>query len=216
MMTHRTYDQYCAIASALDIIGDRWTLLVVRNLLLGPKRFVDLMRGLPGISTNLLTERLRLLEAQGIAQTRYLPPPAASTVYELTETGQALTDILSALARWGSLALSEPRPNQKITDEGIGFMVLGVFHRPDAPSDLWCDLHVNDARYDRHFEVRMSAHGITLNEGANNAPVTLTIPLEPLLRLSSGRATLAALLSSGAAMLAGEPTATAALIAWLK
>lgn len=98
----RTYRDLCGIARALDVVGERWALLVVRELLLGPKRFADLHRGLPGMSQNVLSQRLRELEAAGVlARTRGLPP-AAGQRYELTERGHALEPVLLALGRWGS------------------------------------------------------------------------------------------------------------------
>src|SRR5215211_5856038 len=98
-MTTKTYHQYCGLAYALDIIGERWTLLIVRELMAGPRRFKDLMDGLPGISTNLLTERLKHLEEQGMLIRRTLPPPAGSTVYELTSLAQALEKMLLELGK---------------------------------------------------------------------------------------------------------------------
>jgi DNA-binding HxlR family transcriptional regulator len=86
----KAFDQYCPIAHALSIVGERWSLLVVRELLKGPRRYTDLAGGLPGIGTNILASRLRDLEAGGVVQRRKLPPPAASTVYELTEYGAEL------------------------------------------------------------------------------------------------------------------------------
>lgn len=103
----RTYAQHCAVATALDAIGDRWTLLVVRELLSGPKRYTDLQDGLPGISTDVLAARLRDLEAAGLLERRVLPPPAASKVYELTPDGAALEPVLVALARWGTARLPD-------------------------------------------------------------------------------------------------------------
>src|SRR5689334_10593569 len=101
-MKNKSYNQFCALAYALDLIGERWTMLLIRELLPGPRRFTDLMDGLPGISTNLLTERLRALEDQGLLTKRILPPPAASTVYDLTPVGRALETALIELGRWGS------------------------------------------------------------------------------------------------------------------
>lgn len=97
----RSYDQYCGLARALDHVGHRWTLLIIRELLLGPKRFTDLREGLPGIANNLLADRLRQLQDDGLATRRELPPPAASTVYELTESGRDLREAVHALIRWG-------------------------------------------------------------------------------------------------------------------
>lgn len=98
----RTYGEACAAAHALDLVGERWALLVVRELLLGPKRFADLRAGLPGISPNVLAERLRGLEGAGIVRRRKLPPPAASKVYELTGWGAELEPVIVSLGRWGA------------------------------------------------------------------------------------------------------------------
>jgi DNA-binding HxlR family transcriptional regulator len=101
MPTSRSYRDICPIARALDAIGERWALLVVRELLLGPQRFSELRRGLPGASSNMLTDRLRELESHGVVRRRSLPPPAASSVYELTERGRELEPVLDALGAWG-------------------------------------------------------------------------------------------------------------------
>jgi DNA-binding HxlR family transcriptional regulator/putative sterol carrier protein len=100
--TKRTYDDGCASAHALDLIGERWALLVVRELLLGPKRFTDLRGGLPGISPNVLTQRLEELERVSIVRRRKLPPPAAAWVYELTDWGLELEAVIMALGRWAA------------------------------------------------------------------------------------------------------------------
>ncbi len=99
----RTYGQYCAVAKALDVVGDRWTLLIVRELLtLGPCRYTDLREGLPGIATNLLATRLRELEDSGLVQREDAPPPVATTLFSLTERGRRLLPVLQELARWGA------------------------------------------------------------------------------------------------------------------
>jgi DNA-binding HxlR family transcriptional regulator len=97
----RSYGQFCAAARALDLVGDRWSLLIVRELLLRDCRFTDLRGGLPGVATNLLTERLRQLEAAGVLERVDAPPPVASTLYRLTERGRALEPVLLELTRWG-------------------------------------------------------------------------------------------------------------------
>jgi len=94
----RSYRQFCGVAHALDLIGERWSMLVVRELLVGPRRFTDLVHGLPGIGTNSLSARLKQLEQGGIVQRRMLPPPAASAVYELTEYGRELEPIVHAVS----------------------------------------------------------------------------------------------------------------------
>jgi DNA-binding HxlR family transcriptional regulator len=104
----RRYDQYCPIAHALGAVGERWTLLVVRDLMTGPKRYTDLAASLPGIGTNILAARLKELEESGLVEKRKLPPPAASTVYELTSYGHDLRPVLHELARWGARSLGPP------------------------------------------------------------------------------------------------------------
>ena len=110
-MARRSYGQACTLARALDVVGDRWTLLISRELMLGPKRFTDLLEGLPGIGRNLLAERLRQLEAEGVLRRAELPPPAASRVYELTDSGRALGPAMAELGRWGIERLQPAPPD---------------------------------------------------------------------------------------------------------
>ena len=104
------YDQYCPIAHSLGVVGERWTLLVVRELLYGPKRYTDLVDNLPGIGTNILAARLKELESAGIVEKKKLPPPFASTVYELTPAGRELRPVLHELARFGARLMGPPPP----------------------------------------------------------------------------------------------------------
>lgn len=108
------YAQFCPVAHALELVGERWALLVVRELLNGPKRYTDLAAALPGIGTNILASRLRDLERGGIVQKRQLPPPAAAKVYELTPYGEELREPLYALARWGARSLGPPTPGDSL------------------------------------------------------------------------------------------------------
>ncbi|KUL50953.1 winged helix-turn-helix transcriptional regulator [Streptomyces sp. NRRL S-1521] len=112
--SRRSYDQYCAVARGLDAVGDRWTLLIARELLAGPRRYTDLHADLPGVSTDVLASRLKDLEQQGLVTRRKLPPPSAAYVYELTGRGQELQPVLSALAAWGAPALAERRPTDAV------------------------------------------------------------------------------------------------------
>ena len=107
-MSNKSYQQYCAIATALDRVGERWTLLILRELWLGECRFTDLRKALPGIAPNLLTERLRQLEHVGLVEQRDLPAPAARTVYALTSDGLRVAPVLRALARFGLPILDDP------------------------------------------------------------------------------------------------------------
>jgi DNA-binding HxlR family transcriptional regulator len=106
-MPRRSYDQYCGLARALDVLGERWTLLIVRNLLLGPQRYSELLRGLPGITTNLLAKRLQEMEAEGVIERTGVAGDAASA-YRLTELGRSLEPAIHALGRWGWRRMSKP------------------------------------------------------------------------------------------------------------
>ena len=105
----RSYGQYCSIAKALDVVGDRWTLLIIRELLIrGACRYTDLKNGLPGIATNLLSDRIRELESAGLIRREDAPPPIATTLFHLTDTGAELQPVLDAIGRWGVRYMAEP------------------------------------------------------------------------------------------------------------
>jgi DNA-binding HxlR family transcriptional regulator len=125
----RTYGDRCGIARALDVVGERWALLVVRELLLGPKRFTDLRAGLPHVGPDVLAQRLRGLEAAGIVRRATLPPPAASKVYELTERGAELEPVVLALGRWGSAA---PVPEDAAIGPDALVIALKTLYAPDG------------------------------------------------------------------------------------
>ena len=111
----RSYDEYCAIAKSLDVVGDRWTLLIVRELWLrGPCRYTDLRNGLPGIATNLLADRLRELEREGVIAREEAPPPIATTLFALTPRGEGLRPVLEDLTRWGLPLMSEQKPQDAV------------------------------------------------------------------------------------------------------
>jgi DNA-binding HxlR family transcriptional regulator/putative sterol carrier protein len=126
----KAYHQYCPVAHALDQVGDRWELLIVRELMLGQRRYTDLAEALPGIGSNVLTTRLRELEAAGIVRKTKLPPPFAVSVYELTEHGRELDDVLRALARWGAGTLGAPAP-----EDCWSMYAVHVRFRPEAAVD---------------------------------------------------------------------------------
>ncbi|WP_210571780.1 winged helix-turn-helix transcriptional regulator [Streptomyces sp. GESEQ-4] len=114
MSPRRSYDQYCSAARALDLVGDRWTLLIVRELLAGPRRYTDLHADLPGVSTDVLASRLKDMERDGLTTRRRLPPPGAAYVYELTGRGRELLPVLQALGTWGQAELGERRPTDAV------------------------------------------------------------------------------------------------------
>jgi DNA-binding HxlR family transcriptional regulator len=132
MAKKRSYDQYCPMAHALDLVGERWNLLVVRELMHGPKRYTDLAEHLPGIGTNILASRLRDLEANGIVTKRVLPPPAASKVYELTDYGRDLRSVLRELALWGARSLGPPTGDDELFPGWLA-NALDVVLAPFAP-----------------------------------------------------------------------------------
>ena len=166
-MTKRTYGQYCAVARGLDIIGDRWTLLIVRDLLLGPKRYKDLLSGQPGIGTNLLAARLREMESAGLVERATLPPPAGSAVYRLTPTGAALEPVLVAIAQWSGPFLGAPLPTDTMVPRAY-FVAMRHAFRPELADGLTetYELHIGD----NVFEVRVADGQCTTRETAASDP----------------------------------------------
>ncbi|MFH8578004.1 winged helix-turn-helix transcriptional regulator [Streptomyces zaomyceticus] len=122
----RSYDQHCAAARALDLVGDRWTLLVVRELLAGPRRYTDLHADLPGVSTDMLAGRLKDMEGAELVTRRRLPPPASAFVYELTPRGRDLLPVLRTLAAWGAPDLGEPHPTDAVRAHWYAIPLLGA------------------------------------------------------------------------------------------
>jgi len=162
-MTTKRYNQYCGLAYALDIVGERWTLLIVRELFAGPRRFKDLMAGLPGISTNLLTERLKHLEQHRLLTRRVLPPPAGSTVYELTELGLALEQSLLELGKWGSQFVPPSAKGATLLNVGSYALTLKTFFRPELAQnvDETYELHVDN----EVLQVQIKAGEIHVQQG---------------------------------------------------
>jgi DNA-binding HxlR family transcriptional regulator len=132
----RSYGQYCSVAKALDVVGDRWTLLIVRELLLrGGCRYTDLHYGLPGIATNLLSQRLRELEEHGLVRREAVPPPVATTLYHLTDAGRELEPVLRALGGWGVRFMRAPDANEVFRSHWLAFPVSQFLQdgEPDSP-----------------------------------------------------------------------------------
>jgi DNA-binding HxlR family transcriptional regulator len=132
----RSYRQYCSIAKALDVVGDRWTLLIIRELLIrGACRYTDLKDGLPGIATNLLADRLRELESAGLIRREEAPPPVATTLFHLTDTGAALLPVVEAIARWGIGSMVTPADGDQFRGHWFAFPAALFLHDrdPDGP-----------------------------------------------------------------------------------
>lgn len=131
----RSYQQYCAVAKALDVVGDRWVLLIVRELLTsGPSRYTDLLKGLPGIATNLLADRLRDMEKAGLVRREEAPPPVATTLFHLTDRGAALRTLLEELGRWGAPMMGVPQPNNVFRSHWLVFP-LDAYLEDKAPGE---------------------------------------------------------------------------------
>ena len=144
-MNQKSYGQFCGFARALEIVGDRWALMIVRDLLVGPKRFSDLHDGLPGIPTNILTTRLKQLEAAQIVERRALPRPPGGVAYALTPRGRDLEESVLAIGRWGAQMLDAPRPNEIVTTDSIA-MALRTTFRPESAQGVRAriELHVGE------------------------------------------------------------------------
>jgi DNA-binding HxlR family transcriptional regulator len=205
-MTTRSYNQFCALASALDYIGERWTLLIIRELLIGPRRFKDLLDGLPGISTNLLTERLKTLEQQGILCRRILPPPAGSTVYQLTPSGQSLEKPILELGRWGAHLLPFSLEGVALPSLGsIAVAIKAFFHTEEAQG-------INET-YGLHFgeeilqvQVREGEMRVRQTE-SQISDVDFYTDLQAFLGLFTGRIEPDEAISGGLVRIEGDPGA---------
>jgi len=201
----RSYRQYCAVARGLDIVGERWTLLIVRELLTGPKRYKDLLAGLPGIGTNLLAARLRELEEQGIVTRRVLPPPAGSSVYELTEIGQALEPAITALGRWGYRFLGVRREDDFLSANAYLLAMRAAF-RPDAAAGVTTSYELGIGH--QVFDVRVTDGRCTTREGRPGAPdVVMTLDVSTLGALLGGELSAAEALARRQVEIEGEAAA---------
>ncbi|MEY9905130.1 DNA-binding HxlR family transcriptional regulator [Catenulispora sp. MAP12-49] len=201
----RTYGQFCGIAKALDLVGDRWTLLIVRELLaLGPCRHTDLRNGLPGIASNLLVERLRELEQAGLIQREAAPPPVATTLFSLTDRGLELESVLQELGRWGLPLLHEPLATDSFRTHWLAVPARRlVDHTPDRPPVL-LQLHA-DGNEDLVIEVIGGA--VHTHPGRADSPsAALTGTPELLTAVLSGELDLAEAQDQGL-RLDGDPDA---------
>jgi DNA-binding HxlR family transcriptional regulator/putative sterol carrier protein len=201
MPEHR-YQQYCPLARALDVAGDRWTLLIVRELMPGPRRFTDLIDGLPGISRNLLTERLRALERDGIITRRELAPPAARQVYELTDDGRDLADAMVPLVAWGTSRLGDRKPTESFRPRWAALAMV-TFANREAAKGVSETYQYLVGRSAFHFTVDDGS--IQLHDGrAQDPAVTLTIDEETWADIASGKITASSAAATGALTVAGD------------
>ena len=172
MEKRRSYHQFCGLARALDRLGERWTLLIVRNLLLGPKRYSELLEGLPGITTNLLAARLKDMEREGLIARKSAPPPLRSHVYELAANGRALEPALMELARWGGRFMNAPAADDTLN---LGWALLSLKRRYRGGLELVAELRIEG----RHFELAFEPGYLAVTERSAPRPdVTLTGSVE--------------------------------------
>jgi DNA-binding HxlR family transcriptional regulator/putative sterol carrier protein len=201
----KCYDQYCPMAHALSLVGERWSLLIVRELLHGPKRYTDLAHGLPGIGTNILAARLRDLEEGGIVEKRKLPPPFAVTVYDLSDYGRELDEVMHALARWGARTLGPPGPDDELYPEW-GVNAFAALFDPEAARDLTATyvLKIDDDVFtarieDGHLEATCGA--------AEDPDVRVETDIETFFPLVAGDLAPAEAVEQSRARIEGDPKA---------
>ncbi|MEN2738802.1 helix-turn-helix domain-containing protein [Microbacterium sp. X-17] len=204
-MTSRSYGQYCGVTTAVELVGERWALLIIRDLLVGPHRYTDLKQGLPRIPTNILSTRLKELQENGIV--RRVPLKNCGLVYELTPYGRALEPIVLALGRWGFAAMGEPGPDDVVTADSLT-MALRTAFRPEIaaslpPADY--EVHVGDVA----LRVQVGADGLRIAQLAPRAaPVGGVLPAgEAELVFAAGpgiRRVISGELAPAAAIDAGE------------
>jgi DNA-binding HxlR family transcriptional regulator len=201
-MNKRSYNQYCSLAYALDRIGERWTLLLIRQLMSGPKRFKDLLAGLPGMGTNLLAARLKQLESDGLIAKLTLPPPAGSSVYELTAAGRGLSPALVALARWGTQFMGRPGQREKY-DVTYAVIGLQVRFNPVVAADL--DETYQYVLDGTPFYARIKNGKLVSEFGeAKDAVYRLTTDSRTFMDLAAGLLTVKELVQKGKAEFEGD------------
>ncbi|MCX6397939.1 MAG: winged helix-turn-helix transcriptional regulator [Propionibacteriales bacterium] len=212
-MTRRSYDQYCGLAGALDLVGERWTLLIVRELMTGPKRYTDLADALRGIGTSLLAQRLAKLEADGILVRGRMAAPAASMVYKLTETGEELGRALMPLVLWGlrHAVPEEPAEGVQVRAE---WSLLAFTHSAD-PATL--------AGIEATFEFVVDGTSAMLRieggrasvvqaDGSTEPDATIRIKASTVAAVGSGRMSVIEATAAGRVEIEGDPEAVEALI----
>jgi DNA-binding HxlR family transcriptional regulator len=199
----KTYGQHCPIARALDVVGERWSLLIVRELLLGPLRYTDLRAALPGIGTRVLADRLKHLADEGVIEMRRLPPPASADAYQLTAWGEKLRPVASALAAWGSSLTGRPRRGDaRSPTSAMMALWRRALVRPRPPAGRWQLLLDGQA-----FELSVDDAGTMARRGESTAPDgTAALAASDAIALLDGRLTFGDAAQSGRVDLRGRMT----------
>ena len=204
------YAQFCPVARAAEIVGERWTLLAVRELLFGPQRFSDLRTGLSDVSSSVLTERLARLEERGLVSRRRLPPPASSTVYELTDLGRGLRPVIAELARWGAGLLGPPEPGERLTPRALRLGLQLLSRRGPAPERRYA-LCASDGESEERFGVAGGADGTRVGSDEDPVDARISGPPFALASLAAGILDPAGALRDGTVRVEGDPAALADL-----
>lgn len=211
-MAERSYDQFCGLASALDLVGERWTLLVVRELMTGPKRYTDLLEALGGIGTSLLAQRLRRLESHGVLERQRLGPPAASTVYRLTTSGEELADALVPLIHWGVRHALPPAPTPEMRMEPHWSLVAFTHPaHPEALRDLEATFEFEIDGRSALLSVRDGRARLVPSGSVNHPDATIRMGAETLALLGAGRTSVQAEARAGRLHFEGDLGAIGAL-----
>lgn len=208
----RSYNEYCGLSCALDMIGERWTILVIRELMTGPKRYTDLAENLPGIGTSLLATRLKSLEDDDLIRRRTLPPPAASTVYELSDIGAELADALMPLTQWGLRHALPPQPRED--DHLRATWSLLPFAR--MPEEALAGIDAS-YRFDISGEVatlriQNSRAEVLVGDAVESPDVFVEFEADVVPDIGTGRLSSADAVASGRIKVDGDPDAALALM----
>jgi DNA-binding HxlR family transcriptional regulator len=207
-MPRRSYDQYCPLSRALDVVGERWTLLIVRELFTGARRYTDLHADLPGISTDVLAARLKEMEQDNLVARRRLPSPGTTTVYELTPRGHGLLAALTALADWGTADLDDPRPTDALRAHWSALPLTRLLTDLAVPHEGVINIRLDEGS----FHVAITAAGPSYGHGPVEHPdAQLTFDRQTCAAVTRGDATLPALVRQRRIRLEGDSPLAKAL-----
>src|SRR5215218_9655864 len=203
-MARRGYGQICGLSRALEIVGERWALLIIRDLLVGPRRFTDLRQGLPRIPTNVLSARLKELEQSGVLHRRILPRPATAVVYELTDYGRQLDDILMRLGLWGAQSMGTPDDDDIYTADSLMMGMRACYYaagspRPQVPVSY--ELRINGVV----IGLTLQDGELGVNGGPHAAPDLVIETGHDLAALLTGKLTPSEALENGSVRVTGDP-----------
>ncbi|MDQ1742857.1 MAG: hypothetical protein QOE23_1196, partial [Pseudonocardiales bacterium] len=205
-MARRSFGQICGLSRALEIVGERWALLIIRDLMAGPRRFTDLRQGLPRIPTNVLSARLKELEQANVLQRRILPRPATAVVYELTDYGRELDDILMAFGRWGAQSMGPPAADDIYTAGALILAMRACYLGPNTgsqpyPKPLNYELRISDVV----IRVTVNDGEIEVGEGPQDDPDLVIETIHGFAPLILGRVSAREAIANGSIRVTGDP-----------